>query len=98
MIESLGRLVKDDGVVIFAGEPIAETFPVPWGVRLDGISVWSIRRNRWLELGFQESYFVRTMSRFGWIVTKHVTNATSLGTIFLARKSRAVPDASRLRR
>jgi hypothetical protein len=38
------------------------------------------------------------MSRFGWIVTKHVTNATSLGTIFLARKSRAVPDASRLRR
>lgn len=30
--------------------------------------VMSLRRFRWLELAYQESYFVRTMMRFGWVV------------------------------
>jgi len=73
-------------VVVFGAEPITDTFPLPWGVRLDGMSVWSIRRFRWLELGYQESYFIRTLMRFGWVVTKHVTNASSIGTVYLARR------------
>ena len=40
-----------------AGEPIVEDFPVPWGVRLDGLSVWSTRRFGWLELGFELAWF-----------------------------------------
>jgi SAM-dependent methyltransferase len=85
LLHSLRNRVPADGVVVFAAEPIVESFPVPWGVRLDGMSVWSIRKHRWMELGFQESYFVRTMMRLGWVLTKHVTTASSIGTIFLAR-------------
>ena len=90
LLQSLRRMLTPDGVVVFAAEPITESFPVPWGVRLDGMSVWSIRKHRWLELGFQESYFVRTMMRLGWIVTKHFTDAASIGTVFLARPFRGV--------
>ena len=88
LLQSLRRMLTPDGVVVFAAEPITDSFPVPWGVRLDGQSVWSIRKYRWLELGFQESYFVRTMMRVGWIVTRHFTDAASFGTVFLARPFR----------
>jgi 2-polyprenyl-3-methyl-5-hydroxy-6-metoxy-1,4-benzoquinol methylase len=98
LLDSLGRLVKEDGVAIFAGEPISRSFPVPWGVRLDGMSLWSIRRHRWLELGFRESYFVRTLARLGWTVTKHVTPATSMEAIYLARKRPGALDPIRARR
>lgn len=86
LLRSLEHLVAPDGVVVFGAEPITDTFPVPWGVRLDGMSVWSIRRFRWLELGYQESYFTRTLMRFGWVLTKHVTEASSIGTVYLARR------------
>ena len=36
LLHSLRNRVPADGVVVFAGEPIVEGFPVPWGVRLDG--------------------------------------------------------------
>lgn len=88
LLSSLSDLVSPEGVVVFAGEPISDTFPVPWGVRLDGMSVWSIRRFRWLELGFQESYFTRTLMRLGWMLSKHVTDASTVGTVYLARPFR----------
>jgi hypothetical protein len=36
-----------------AAEPITDDFGEPWGLRLDGMSAWSIRKHGWLELGFQ---------------------------------------------
>jgi SAM-dependent methyltransferase len=85
LLHSLRNRIGAGGIVVFGAEPILESFPVPWGVRLDGMSVWGIRKFRWLELGFQESYFIRTMMRLGFLVSKHVTQATSIGTVFLAR-------------
>lgn len=86
LIGQLGDMVSPDGVIVFASEPIVEEFHVPWGVRLDGMALWGIRRFKWMELGFKESYFVRTMMRAGWVVSKHVCNNTPLGVIFLARR------------
>ena len=63
---------------------------MPWGVRTDGESLWAIRRNGWLELGFQESYFLRMLAHAGWVVTKHTTDATYLGVVFEARRAEGV--------
>lgn len=68
------RAVKPGGRVYFGGEPITDGFPVPWGLRLDGESLWAIRKHGWLELGFTESYFVKALERTGWAVTKHASN------------------------
>lgn len=95
LIKQLHGMLKDSGIVVFASEPITEDFPVPWGVRLDGMSVWSIRRFKWLELGFKESYFVRTMLKYGWIVEKKTCVDTHLGVIFLARKNSGRYEFSR---
>ena len=87
LIRELPAMLKDGGIVVFASEPITDLFPVPWGVRLDGMSVWSIRQFKWLELGFKESYFLQTMKSEGWSVTKHVCPDTHLGVIFVARRN-----------
>jgi SAM-dependent methyltransferase len=93
LVAGLHRVVAPGGKVVFAGEPIDDGFPLPWGLRLDGGSLWSIRRHGWLELGFQERYFTGLLARHGWDVEKTVCRelsgaATGWGIVFTARRGR----------
>jgi hypothetical protein len=45
--------------------------PFAWGPRTDLLSVYSMRANGWLELGFRESYLVEAATRAGWVIQKH---------------------------
>lgn len=94
LIKALAKATKDDGKVYFAAEPINADFPIPWGLRLDGESLWAIRKNGWLELGFNESYFVQMMMKHGWSIAKHSTDATPWGTVYVA--SKRVPQSIKL--
>ncbi len=94
LFEKLDKVLAPEGRVFFAAEPITDSFPVPWGLRMDGESLWAIRANGWLELGYQESYFVRTLQQLGWLVTKHVNTGTHLGIIFEARRANGRYDMS----
>jgi 2-polyprenyl-3-methyl-5-hydroxy-6-metoxy-1,4-benzoquinol methylase len=73
LLRALHRIIKPGGHLYFIAEPITPKFPVPWGVRLDGESLWAIRHHGWLELGFQEDYFREALGRSGWQVTHHPT-------------------------
>jgi SAM-dependent methyltransferase len=84
MLRKLHDVLRPGGRVFFAAEPITDAFPMPWGLRLDGESVWAIRQNGWLELGYTEEYFTATLRREGWSSVKHVAQDTHLGTIFEA--------------
>ena len=57
---------RPGGRLVFAAEPITDSLRYPWCLRLDGESLWAIRKNGWFELGFQETYFRSTLARFGW--------------------------------
>ncbi len=63
---------------MFASEPVTK-LPYPWGVRLDGESLWAMRRYGWLELGFDRTYFLRLLRREGFRV--HRIHNPSLGDI-----------------
>lgn len=65
LLDRLHSVVRPSGCVLFAGEPVQE-MPYPWGPRLDGLSVWSMRTYGWLELGFTPGYFRRALARTGW--------------------------------
>ena len=82
LLRRLHSLVNDGGSVILASEPILESFHAPWGLRLDGESLWAIRQNGWLELGFTESYFIETCMREGWSVTRSSSDVSALTTVF----------------
>lgn len=86
LIKALSSAVKDTGKIVFAGEPIYDEFPLPWGLRMDGQSLWAIRKHGWFELGFQESYFRKAMAKHGWALTKHVLPNNQGGNIFVAQQ------------
>jgi ubiquinone/menaquinone biosynthesis C-methylase UbiE len=65
MLRNLTRIVRDDGVLAFGAEPIGP-LPYPWGLRPDGMAVWSTRKFGWLENGFTEQYFFEALERTGW--------------------------------
>ena len=82
LLKDLHRVVKPGGHVFLCAEPILESFHAPWGVRLDGESLWAARQNGWLELGFTESYFVETCARHGWSVTRFSSDVSPLAIIW----------------
>jgi 2-polyprenyl-3-methyl-5-hydroxy-6-metoxy-1,4-benzoquinol methylase len=66
LMAAFDKAVKKNGIVCFASEPISDDFPIPWGLRMDGQSLWAIRKNGWLELGFNKKYFTSALERYGW--------------------------------
>ena len=73
LLNALHGTVKDGGHAYFGCEPIIEDYPVPWGVRMDGESLWAIRKFGWLELGFSGSYFRQALRRTGWSGRRHAS-------------------------
>ena len=62
----LHRKTKDTGVLVFGGEPVTKDAGFAWGLRPDGMAVWSVRKFGWLELGFDEDHFLEALLRTGW--------------------------------
>ncbi|UPG72881.1 class I SAM-dependent methyltransferase [Roseomonas gilardii subsp. gilardii] len=65
LLRALPQALAPGGHVYFGAEPIFSDFSLPWGIRTDGESLWAIRQNGWLELGFRESYFREALRRAG---------------------------------
>lgn len=94
LIVALDQVVAPGGKIMFAAEPILEEFPLPWGLRLDGESLWAIRRMGWMELGFKESYFRQLLDDHGWTLRKEVAADTPWGTLFVATRKIECVDGS----
>ena len=71
IFSALDEAVRSGGKVLFAGEPIFSDFPIPWGLRLNGASLWGARKHGWLELGFRERYLTEALARAGWVACRH---------------------------
>ncbi len=66
LLEAMHHVLNPGGRIYFAAEPIIPDFPMPWGIRLDGESLFVARRNGWMELGFHSDFFLELLSRTGW--------------------------------
>jgi ubiquinone/menaquinone biosynthesis C-methylase UbiE len=95
LLAGLDRVVAPGGRVLFAAEPITDAFAIPWGLRLDGESLWAIRKNGWFELGFKESYFKEALARFGWNAELTVCAETPWGVIYVARRQGDTHDPTK---
>ncbi len=87
MLRQLHDLVANDGVVVFGAEPIGP-MTMPWGIRMDGMSVWSIRKFGWFELGFEPGYFSEALKRTGWTASSMTSGDVPHCRVYVARKLR----------
>lgn len=87
LLRALHRAVAPTGRIYFGGEPISPGFHAPWGLRLDGQSLWSIRKHGWFELGFRDDYFVQALAATGWNAVKHPPGDSPLAQIWEARQA-----------
>lgn len=86
LLVKLGTMVAPGGKLVFAAEPVERRFWQPWGMRLDGESLWAIRRNGWLELGFQRDYFLEALHRAGWRARLAACCASPWGQAWVAER------------
>ena len=87
LLRRLQDLVADDGRILFVAEPISD-LAYPWGVRLDGHSIWAMRQLGWLELGFDRSYFMQALRDEGWSGRRlHSRAVSSLPDVVVATRS-----------
>jgi hypothetical protein len=63
------QVLNGDGRIIFLSEPIFKDYTFPWGLRFDGESLWAIMCNHWLELGFDEDFFIELALRHGFFLS-----------------------------
>ena len=68
LLEDCYSLLNPNGVIIFAGEPIYKNWVIPWGLRLDSLSTYCIHKYGWLELGFDEAYFLSLLSKRNFFI------------------------------
>lgn len=75
LIPRLRQLLKPNGRVILAGEPIFDgpcsEMPYPWGFRLDWENVAVMRIRGWMELGFQRDYLLGKFREAGFDCAIH---------------------------
>lgn len=64
------RLLAADGRILFLSEPVTPELPFPWGIRFDGEALWAVMLNGWLELGFQQDFFIRLLLRHNLFATR----------------------------
>ncbi|MDP9320274.1 MAG: class I SAM-dependent methyltransferase [Chloroflexota bacterium] len=85
LLRQLHDLLAEGGVILFVAEPIVD-LPYPWGLRLDGQSLWAMRQLGWLELGFDRSYFMQALRDTGWVGERlHSRAISSLTDVVVAR-------------
>lgn len=93
LIRNLGRLVKEDGAVYFASEPVppvgGPALPYPWGLRMDAPSLYYVRRHGWLELGFGAAYFRSLLARNGWDCRTVLSEIWGLGDLQIATRRKS---------
>ena len=91
IIQRLDSVLSPKGLLVFVTEPVVSRFssavPYPWGIRLDGLSVWSIHKWGWLELGFQQAYFIQMLKAEGWKLSRHDLGFSPQTDIWIATKA-----------
>lgn len=86
LLQILRKKLSPSGVIIFAGEPINDELPFPWGLNPSGQGVWSIALHGWMELSFTEAYFFELLYRNGFVMQRTSWQHSAHSVVYVARK------------
>jgi SAM-dependent methyltransferase len=86
LIEKLNATLKDNGKFILAGEPIQDDFWRNWGLRLDSLSIYCIRKYGWFESGWSLSFLKSMLARCGMLARVKLDPDPAVGLTICAER------------
>jgi SAM-dependent methyltransferase len=86
VIRHLIRYLKPGGSVALAGEPINEYWWKYWGIRLDALSIYCIRKFGWFESGWSLPFITKTLNRVGLRTNIYPDSDPDIGYTIIAKK------------
>ena len=84
------------GVIAFAAEPIQNVWWPHWGMRLDAVSVYCIRKFGWFESGWSKDFALDMFRRLGLALTLVPDAEAGSGLTGVARPSTSVAAGAKL--
>ena len=83
-IASIVAMLAPDGKLILASEPVQSLWWKSWGIRLDPVSVYCIRKHGWFESGWSTEFLKDMLARNGFsmsiVAANGIANAIFVGT------------------
>lgn len=61
----VSKLLKPTGKLLLAGEPVNDIWWPHWGLRMDSISIWAIRKFGWFESGWSMEFLKKMLTDVG---------------------------------
>jgi 2-polyprenyl-3-methyl-5-hydroxy-6-metoxy-1,4-benzoquinol methylase len=86
VIESLAPKVAVGGEIVLAGEPINGRWWDHWGIRLDGLSVYCIRKFGWFESGWTADFIATCFRENGFEPSVRLSQDREIGYTIHAEK------------
>lgn len=74
------------GTLLLAGEPVNDTWWTHWGLRLDPMSVYCMRKFGWFESGWSLSFLEETFRRCGLDMVVHSDPDLDIGQCIVGRR------------
>jgi 2-polyprenyl-3-methyl-5-hydroxy-6-metoxy-1,4-benzoquinol methylase len=91
VVRQLAEHLADGGRVILGGEPIVEkeyaAVPYPWGIRLHSEVVAVVRKQRWFELGFSETFLLALFTAAGFKGRRIDCEPTLFGRLYVFERA-----------
>jgi 2-polyprenyl-3-methyl-5-hydroxy-6-metoxy-1,4-benzoquinol methylase len=84
LLARIRKFMKPDAKLILVGEPIQHVYWPQWGLRLDPLSVYCIRKFGWFESGWSESYLRRIVARNGMTPHVYQSDDPAIGAYLIA--------------
>lgn len=96
LIETLADKLNEGGKFMLAGEPIQNEFWPHWGMRLDPLSIYCIRKFGWFESGWSLDFLRSMFARSGLAVRVKIDPDPVIGTVVCAERLSQSVSASSL--
>ena len=83
LIEKMARFLNPGGKIVLVGEPVQNCWWKTWGLRLDPLSIYCIRKFGWFESGWSKKFLVDLFSRAGLFLREISHNESLVGDIYI---------------
>jgi 2-polyprenyl-3-methyl-5-hydroxy-6-metoxy-1,4-benzoquinol methylase len=87
LVEKYKQFLEENGCFIISGEPVNSHWWKHWGLRLDPMSIYCIRKHGWFESGWSNDFLIDLLLRAKLTVEHHKGVGHDGGDIYIAREN-----------